>query len=900
MNVGIDLRPLVAGESGGIVSLLEGLIPAVLDLGRAHTFTAFTTPRYRPPFPLPANAGACDVADGPAALDAALVRAGTEVLLRAYPTDEPLAFPAAREVTFVPDVLHADRPDLLAPEEVARRGVAFARATDGGAVAVLSRHALGRLRARFPAARATPVLVPPALPRLREALAEPLSGADAGRVPSGPFVLYPARGWAHKNHVGLLAAWRRFRARRPDYALVLTGTGGCVPDLLAAAPDPSVRDLGHVPARLLAELYRRATSLVFPSLYEGFGLPLLEAFDFGLPVVCGDATSLPEVGGGAVLAVGTGDAGALAAALERVAAEPDLRAALAARGRDRIGAYDATAGARAVLGALADVATRPVPMGQVRAGLRTVTERLAESEADRAARLELLGALHGAAARQRAEIERLTVERVTPYDRALAGPSGPLVSVVVSMGDHRGDPARCVRAWTQEQTFPRDRFEVIVASDGKSPDELEKVRRVLGPTDRVVHVPTDSESAPWAEGARHARGRWLYFAEAHSYGEPECLEEMVRYLVTEGHPGASSRSLDAGDALTARLEGQLYERVSAQRLGGDHWSKLFLRGAALERDVYHRVGGLRGDYGLFAEPLLAARLHRAGYRLGHARRSIVRHWNASSFGQLEDHIRDYASCECAFRLADPDPAWDAYFGAPPEWTGGGRTDPVLARVEARVRLKALLRGEGSVRELANLLPACALGGGRWRWPAAAGRALRRLRVHLMRAGEARTDAFANWWQRAAAGARLDFVTRLGARAVEPRDAAHIDELPAPLLVGFHPLERYAGRPFRWSEPLAHVKLALPPGERVVELVTRDLRPALALEAFVNGRRAPVEDRAAKEGAIRVTVRASARRAGLQYLTLKCAPWSPAGDPRALGLPLFGLRRAGEQRSRIAA
>jgi len=837
--------------------------------------------------------------DGPAALDIALACSETDVLLRSYPTDEPLAFPPVHEVTIVPDLLHADQPNQLPPETVARRTVAFTRAAAGGAVAFLSQSALAQFRKHFPVARATQVLVPPVLPRLRELLATPLTTEDAARVPPGPVFLYPACGWPHKNHAGLLRAWARFRTRHPDHVLVLTGTGGCVPGLLAAAPDRSVHDLGHVSDRLLAELYGRAIALVFPSLYEGFGLPLLEAFDFGLPVLCGATTALPEVGGDAVLSVDATDADALAGALERLATDPHLRAALAARGRARCDLYAASSGPQALLGALTDVATRFVPPEQVRIGQRIAAERLAASEADRAARLNLLVTLHDTAARQRAHIERLEAERATDYDRLFDAPPGPLVSVVVTMGDTRFAPERCVRAWTQEQTFPRDRIEVIVGYDGKKPDELEQVKRVLGPTDRVVHVPTDSESEPWAVAARHARGRWLFFAEAHSYGEPECLEEMIRYLVTAGRPGASCRSLGLGESLSARLEERLYDRVKTVRVADEHWSKLFLRGAALERAVYHQVGGLQGEYGRFSEPLLAARLHRAGYRLGYAPRSIVRHWNTTSFAQLEEHVRDYASCECAFRLADPDPVWGSYFGAPVEWAQGGRTDPALARAEARVRLRALLRGDRSVRELAKLLPACVLGGRWWRWPAASGRVLRKLRVYLMKNGDARTAAFATLWQRYAAGARLDFLTRIASRTVTPRERVAIDEFPAPLLVGFHPLERYAGLPFRWSEPLAHVKLALPPGEQVVELVTRELRPPLGLEAFVNGRRAPVESRPAEGGPIRVTVHESARRAGLQYLTLKCVPWSADGDTRTLGLPLFGLRRAASQQRQAA-
>src|SRR5262249_29330115 len=102
------------------------------------------------------------------------------------------------------------------------------------------------------------------------------------------------------------------------------------------------------------------------------------------------------------------------------------------------------------------------------------------------------------------------------------------------------------------------------------------------------------------------------------------------------------------------------------------------------------------------------------------------------------------------------------------------------------------------------------------------------------------------------------------------------------------------------ETLAHVKLSLPPGEQTVELVTRELRPPLSLEVFVNGHAAPVDDRTLEEGVIRVVVREAHRRAGLQYLTLKCAPWSAPGDSRKLGVPLFGIRRVAEQRLRIAA
>src|SRR5262249_5526140 len=78
-----------------------------------------------------------------------------------------------------------------------------------------------------------------------------------------------------------------------------------------------------------------ADVLVFPSWYEGFGLPVLEAMAAGTPVVCSNAGSLPEVVGDAALTVDPGDAAALAAAVRAVLEDPALRAALEEKGRAR-------------------------------------------------------------------------------------------------------------------------------------------------------------------------------------------------------------------------------------------------------------------------------------------------------------------------------------------------------------------------------------------------------------------------------------------------------------------------------------------------------------------------------------------------------------------------------------
>ncbi|MCC2308739.1 glycosyltransferase family 4 protein [Cellulomonas chengniuliangii] len=128
--------------------------------------------------------------------------------------------------------------------------------------------------------------------------------------PREPFVFYPARGWPHKNHARLIEAVALMRERDPRLRLVLTG--GAL-DSLGATPDwVDVR--GLVPLVELRELYRSASALVFPSLYEGFGLPPLEAMASGCPVAVSTAGSLPEICGDAAVLFDPEDPAAIAAA----------------------------------------------------------------------------------------------------------------------------------------------------------------------------------------------------------------------------------------------------------------------------------------------------------------------------------------------------------------------------------------------------------------------------------------------------------------------------------------------------------------------------------------------------------------------------------------------------------
>jgi glycosyltransferase involved in cell wall biosynthesis len=127
-------------------------------------------------------------------------------------------------------------------------------------------------------------------------------------VPREPFLLYPANRWPHKNHATLFRALELL----PDCRLVVTGYDAPVPD--------GVESLGRVGADELADLYRRAAALVFPSRYEGFGQPVLEALACACPVACSDLPPLREVAGDAAVYFDPEDPESIAAAaLETIA-----------------------------------------------------------------------------------------------------------------------------------------------------------------------------------------------------------------------------------------------------------------------------------------------------------------------------------------------------------------------------------------------------------------------------------------------------------------------------------------------------------------------------------------------------------------------------------------------------
>jgi glycosyltransferase involved in cell wall biosynthesis len=221
-----------------------------------------------------------------------------------------IAIPPARVRTVVTlyDVQHLDLPQMFSRAERAFRSLAYHRSARSAArVIVNSEFVRGRAVERLGLDPDRIRVIPFGIDHAT------LSPGDEVRE---PFVLYPARAWPHKNHERLFHAFALVRRSRPDLRLVLTGGGH------SGAPPDGVEIRGHVSPQELVSLYRRASALVFPSLYEGFGQPPLEAMACGCPVACSDAASLPEVCGDAARYFDPRDVDEIAAAVLDVVADP--------------------------------------------------------------------------------------------------------------------------------------------------------------------------------------------------------------------------------------------------------------------------------------------------------------------------------------------------------------------------------------------------------------------------------------------------------------------------------------------------------------------------------------------------------------------------------------------------
>ena len=226
------------------------------------------------------------------------------------------------------------------------------RAVDEGSwVHTGSRYVAAEIVERFGADRGRVLVVPPGVTPAVPAPARPPGGP--------PYVLALGTVEPRKDYPGLVAAFDMVAEEQGDLELWIAGPAGWGEEQLSEAVGRSrhrdrVKRLGWMPD--VAGVLAGAACLAYPSLYEGFGFPPLEAMAAGVPVVATSAGSVPEVTGEAAVLVPPGDPAALAAAIARAIGDGELRHQLIERGLKRVGEFSWESSAGAMLDAYRAVA----------------------------------------------------------------------------------------------------------------------------------------------------------------------------------------------------------------------------------------------------------------------------------------------------------------------------------------------------------------------------------------------------------------------------------------------------------------------------------------------------------------------------------------------------------------
>ncbi len=370
MILAVDCREFVPGRVTGIGGFLRGLLEEIADNRSELVTVALTLPGT----PVPVGAPHIRLHRLPkrpalywdqALLPRALREIGATVFFSPY-YKAPLAAPCPTVVT-IHDLIPLQFPAYArGPWRLyasAFRSWAGILARRAAAVITDSEHSKGELLTRLGLTSEQVHVIPIRVgeefrPNLS---ADAVNAAMAHYGISGPYLLCVGNFLPHKNLPRLVEAYSNLpEVLRRRTSLVLAGTpGGKGPARSvdrATLARPGVFLPGFIAPEDLPLLYAGATALVCPSLAEGFGLPVLEAFASGTPVVCARAGALPEVAGDAALYVDPAEVESIAAGLARIVEDEALRQELASRGLARACLFERRKSTARLLDLLQDIA----------------------------------------------------------------------------------------------------------------------------------------------------------------------------------------------------------------------------------------------------------------------------------------------------------------------------------------------------------------------------------------------------------------------------------------------------------------------------------------------------------------------------------------------------------------
>ncbi|HHT0592306.1 TPA: glycosyltransferase [Legionella anisa] len=488
MIIGIELRQLVIGASGGISQLVKGVCESMFVLYPEHQFLVFCTPFNRAMLESHSEnirfltlSSATFFSD----LDRIAVENNLDVLFRTYPMEDTLQFPLNKQIFLIPDIQHEVYPEFFSKQALRSRRTAFSKAlTHAGAIGTISEFAKKSLY-DFSETKCNDIfLMEPSLQKVHSLTTteDCLTEQEKALIPKTPFFLFPANIWKHKNHPRLLQAFRLLLKSNRDLtvSLVLTGNRKGWKELHKNNKDLPVVHLGFIRPEFSRILMERAQALVFFTLYEGFGIPLLEAFNTDTPVLCSNTTSLPEVGGDAVITCSPLDISAMAHAMNEILKNNALRETLVQRGKERLNAYSWERSAHNLFAACARVAEK---------------------------------------ARQKVVYEESTSKNL------------PLVSIVTPSFNQGRFLKRTIDS-VLSQNYPHIEYIVI---DGGSTDD--SVNILSSYTDRFFWIsePDNGQTHAINKGIKRAKGEILAYLNSDDVLTPGAIEKVVDFFLNDPH-----------------------------------------------------------------------------------------------------------------------------------------------------------------------------------------------------------------------------------------------------------------------------------------------------------------------------------------------------------------------------
>lgn len=350
MRIAVNLRHFAKGKIGGLENYVRHVVrgvaadqtkkgqPTTLFVPSDEAQNALELAPNARLFPLKPESAAATIA-------AELETGGYDLLFCPLLVLDPLPPRIASAVT-IPDLLHEFFPEFLDPETLRwRRETYQPSAFHADVVFTISEHARNTLVERFG--------IDPAKIEVTYLDVDEEFRAPAAPRPSEAFrslglpqhyLYFPANFWPHKNHSNLLRAMQILHGRYPDLGLALTGSPTSGADriereITQLGLQEHVRVLGYQDRTVVVELYRNAQALVFVSRFEGFGIPVLEAFHAGIPVIISRAGACAEIAAGAALPVDESDPAGIAEGIERILNEPESRRELIEKGKVRAQAF---------------------------------------------------------------------------------------------------------------------------------------------------------------------------------------------------------------------------------------------------------------------------------------------------------------------------------------------------------------------------------------------------------------------------------------------------------------------------------------------------------------------------------------------------------------------------------